>query len=175
MPSEKILERKKKQVKELSDEFNESLVGILAEYKGINVLQDTELRKKLRESGTNYRVLKNNIMRRALEMSGISGLDEFLTGTTVVATSKSSYSDAAKILCDFAKNNDFYKIKAGFIEGKMADAASIKSIAKLPSKEQLIAQVLCGLNAPISGFACVLSGLLRALVVALSEVAKKKS
>ena len=98
LPSEKALERKKKQVKELSDEFNESLVGVLAEYKGIDALQDTELRKKLRESSVNYRVLKNNIVRRALEMSGISGLDNFLTGTTVVATSKSSYSDAAKIL-----------------------------------------------------------------------------
>ena len=175
MPSEKVLERKKKQVKELSDEFNESLVGILAEYKGINVLQDTELRKKLRESNVNYRVLKNNIVRRALEMSGISGLDKFLTGTTVVATSKSSYSDAAKILCDFAKKNEFYKIKAGFIEKKMADAASIKSIAKLPNKEELIAQVLRGFNTPITNFVCVLNGLPRALVIALSEIAKQKS
>lgn len=175
MPSEKVLERKKKQVKALSDEFNESLVGVLAEYKGINVSQDTDLRRKLRESGVNYHVLKNNIVRRALEMSGISGLDEFLTGTTVVATSNSGYSEAAKILCDFAKDNDFYKIKAGFIEGKMADAASIKSIAKLPSKEELIAQVLRGFNAPISGFACVLNGLPRALVIALSGIVKQKS
>ena len=175
MPSEKVLERKKKQFRELSEEFNKSLVGVLAEYKGINVLQDTNLRKQLREKNVNYRVLKNNIIRRALEMSGILGLDNFLTGTTVVATSKSSYSDAAKILCDFAKNNEFYKIKAGFIEGKMADATSIKSIAKLPSKEQLIAQVLRGFNTPITNFVCVLNSLMRALVIALSEIAKKKS
>ena len=175
MPSEKVLERKKKQVKELSEEFNESLVGVLAEYKGISVSQDTNLRRQLREKNINYRVLKNNIVRRALEMSGILGLDEFLTGTTVVATSKSSYSDAAKILCDFAKNNEFYKIKAGFIEGKMADAASIKSIARLPSKEQLIAQVLRGFNTPVTNFACVLNALPRALVIALSEIIKKKS
>ena len=175
MPSEKVLERKKKQFRELSEEFNKSLVGVLAEYKGINVLQDTNLRKQLREKNVNYRVLKNNIIRRALEMSGILGLDNFLTGTTVVVTSKSSYSDAAKILCDFAKNNEFYKIKAGFIEGKMADATSIKSIAKLPSKEQLIAQVLRGFNTPITNFVCVLNSLMRALVIALSEIAKKKS
>jgi len=142
LPSEKVLNRKKKQVQDLSSEFKETLVGILVDYKGIDVSQDTSLRKELREAGVNYRVLKNNIIRRALKVAEISGLDDFLTGTTAVATSKSSYSDAARILCDFAKSNDFYKIKAGFVEGEKVDESSIKSLAKLPSKEQLIANVL---------------------------------
>lgn len=174
MPSEKALNRKKEQVKNLSNELKETLVGILADYKGINVEQDTSLRKNLRENGVSYKVLKNNIIRRALNDAGIEGLEDCLTGTTVLAISKSSYSDAARILCDFAKKNEFYKIKAGFVEGKAVDANEIKALAKLPTKEQLLSQVLCGLNAPIRGLACVLNGLPRALVIALSEISKKK-
>ncbi len=175
LPSEKVLNRKKKQVQDLSSEFKETLVGILVDYKGIDVSRDTSLRKELREAGVSYRVLKNNIIKRALEMAGINGLDDFLTGTTAVATSKSSYSDAARILCDFAKSNDFYKIKAGFVEGEKVDESSIKSLAKLPSKEQLIANVLRGFNTPIVNFACVLNNLNRSLVIVLSEISKKKN
>lgn len=175
LPSEKALLRKKKQVADLSEEFNEALVGILADYKGISVSQDTELRKNLRESGVTYKVLKNNIIRRSLEMSGINGLESFLTGTNVVAIDKSSYSNAAKIICDFAKKNDFYKIKVGFVEGKILDFEGIKSLSKLPSREQLVAQMLCGMNAPISGFARALNGIIRSLAVVLSEICKQKS
>ena len=175
MPSEKALKKKKEQVKQLSSEIQQTLVGILADYKGINVEQDTKLRRDLRESGVSYRVLKNNIIRRALNDAGISGCEDVLTGSTVLALSNSSYSDGARILCNFAKKNDFYKIKAGFIDGKVVDVSKIEEISKLPSKEQLIAQVLRGLNSPITGFAYVLNGLLRSLVIALSEISKQKS
>ena len=174
MPSEKALNKKKEQVESLANELKETLVGVLADYKGINVEQDTTLRKNLRECGVSYKVLKNNIIRRALTDAGIDGLDNFLSGTTAIAISKSSYSDAARILCDFSKKNDFYKIKAGFVEGKFVDASEIKALSKLPTKEQLLSQVLCGFNSPIRGLACVLNGLPRALVIALSEISKKK-
>ena len=175
MPSEKILNRKKQEVKKLADEFKETLVGVLVSYSGINVSQDTSLRKSLRESNVNYHVIKNNIIRRALSEANISGLDDVLTGSTAVAISKTSYSDASRILCDFAKDNDFYKIKGGFIEGKVIESSEVKALAKLPTREELIAQVLRGFNSPISGLACVLSGLQRSLVIALSEISKKKN
>lgn len=175
MPSEKILNKKKLEVKNLANEFKETLVGVLADYSGISVSQDTSLRKSLREANVNYRVIKNNIVRRALKEANISGLDDVLTGSTVVATSKTSYSDASRILCDFAKDNDFYKIKGGFIEGEVIELSKLKALAKLPSREELISQVLRGLNSPITGLACILSGLQRSLVIALSEIAKQKS
>lgn len=175
MPSEKALKKKKEQVEKLASEIKQTLVGILADYKGISVEQDTKLRKDLREAGVSYKVLKNNIIRRALDSVGIPGFDDVLKGTTVLALSKESYSDGAKILYDFAKKNDFYKIKAGFIEGECVDVSKIEAISKLPSKEELIAQVLRGLNSPITGLACVLNGLLRSLVIVLSEISKQKS
>ncbi len=175
LPSERILESKKKQVAELASEFKEALVGILVDYNGISVSKDISLRKSLRESNVNYKVIKNNIVRRALEQAGISGLDNLLIGSTVIAISKSSYSDAPKILCNFSKENDFYKIKGGFVDGKAVDVSEIKVLASLPSKEELISQVLRGLNSPIYGFACVLKGLQRSLVIALSEVSKQKN
>ncbi len=174
MPSEKILKRKKEQVANLASEFKETLVGVLADYSGISVLQDTSLRKSLRDSGVSYRVIKNNIVRRALEKANITGLDDVLIGNTVVAISKTSYSDALKILCDFSKKNDFYKIKGGFVDGKVVPVSDIKALASLPSREELISQVLRGFNSPIYGLACVCSGLQRSLVIALSEISKQK-
>jgi len=175
LPSEKVLAKKKSQVNDLANEFKETLVGILADYRGISVDQDTKLRRDLREAGVIYRVLKNNIIRRALEQAEISGLDDQLFGTTSLAISKTSYSDAARILCEFSKKNEFYKIKAGFVEGKCVHADEIKALSKLPSKEQLLAQVLCGLQSPIRGFACVLNGVPRSFVVVLSKIASLKS
>lgn len=174
MPSERVLAKKKSQVKDLANEFKETLVGILADYRGISVDQDTKLRRDLREAGIIYKVLKNNIVRRALEQAGISGLDESLTGTTSLAISKESYSDAARILCEFSKKNKFYKIKAGFVEGKCVDAEEIKALSKLPSKEDLLAQVLRGLQSPIRGFACILSAIPRSFVIVLSQIASRK-
>lgn len=175
LPSERILESKKKQVDELASKFKEALVGILANYNGISVSKDISLRKNLRELNVSYKVIKNNIVRRALEQAGISGLDDLLVGSTVVAISKSSYSDAPKVLCNFAKENDFYKIKGGFVDGKAVDVSEIKILASLPSKEELVSQVLRGLNAPIYGLACILKGLQRSLVIALSEISKQKN
>jgi len=175
VPSEKILSRKKEEVKSLANELKETLVGVLADYSGISVSQDTSLRKSLREANVYYKVIKNNIIRRALKEADISGLDNVLTGSTVIAISKTSYSDASRILCDFAKDNEFYKIKGGFIEGEVIEVSKIKALAKLPSREGLIAQVLRGFNSPIAGLACVLSGLQRALVIALAEISKQKS
>lgn len=175
MPSEKVLEQKKVMVSQLAGRIGSSCAGVLATYKGINVEDDTKLRKQLREAGVDYTVVKNTLLKRAAAEAGLEGLDHVLEGTTAIATSVNDYVVAAKILCEFAEKSKTFAAKAGFIDGKVVSDSEIKAIAKLPSKEVLVAQVLGGLNAPISGFACVLSGTMRGLVVALNAIKEKQS
>lgn len=175
MPSEKILEQKKQQVAALADSLKSSCVGVLVDYKGIPVADDTKLRKELRESGDEYMVVKNTLLRLALQDAGIDGLDGYLEGTTAIAISKDNYVSGAKILAKYAGTSKTFQLKAGYIDGKAIDAAGVKSLADLPSKEVLVARALGGLNAPITGFVTVLNGTLKGLVVALNAIAEKQS
>lgn len=175
MPNSKVLETKKVIVEKITEEIKNACVGIVVDYKGITVESDTELRKNLRENSIKYSVVKNTMLKRAIEIAGLESLGSVLEGSTALATSEEDHITAAKILCDFSKKNEFYNIKAGFIDGKVVSADEIKEIAKLPSKEVLIAKAIGGIQAPISGFASVLKGTIRGLVVALNAIAEKKS
>ena len=172
MPSEKILEQKKQAVAELSAHLKESCVGVIVNYSGINVADDTKLRKELREAGDTYVVVKNTLLSRALKDAGI---DSVLEGTTAIAYNKEDYVSAAKILSKYAEDHKNFTIKAGFIDGSVVDVNAVKELGNLPSKEVLVAKALGGLNAPISGFATVLNGTLKGLVVALNAIAEKQS
>ncbi len=175
MPSQKILEQKKQAVAELSAKLKDSCVGVIVDYKGITVADDTKLRKDIRESGdTTYAVIKNSLLSRALVDAGIEGLDDVLKGTTAIAYSSSDYTGGAKVLSEFAEKNKNFTIKAGFIDGKVVAKEEVAALAKLPSKEVLLAQVLGGLNAPIQGFAGVLNATLTGLVRALNAIAEQK-
>ena len=174
MPSEKILGQKQQQVAALKEAFEKANVGVLVNYNGITVEKDTKLRKQLREAGCVYKVVKNTLLSRAFKDAGIEGLDECLNGTTAIAYSENGYTEAPKILSDYAKDNENFQVKAGFIDGGAVDAKSIDALAKLPSKEVLLAQVLGGLNGPIQGFANVLNGTMRGLVIALNAIAEKQ-
>lgn len=175
MPSEKILEQKKQQVAQLAEDFKKANVGVLVNYEGITVEKDTKLRKQLREAGCEYKVVKNTLLGLAFKEAGIEGLEEHLHGATAIAYSENGYVDAPKILSDYAKDNENFTVKAGFIDGDTVDAKSIDELAKLPPKEVLVAQVLGGLNGPIQGFANVLNGTIRGLVIALNAIAEKQS
>ncbi|MDO4477203.1 MAG: 50S ribosomal protein L10 [Clostridia bacterium] len=174
MPSVKVLEQKKAIVSELSEKLKSSCAGVLVNYQGINVEDDTKLRKNLRDAGVEYMVAKNTLLKRAASEAGIDGMDSFLQGSTAIAISKEDYVAAAKILSDFAKEHEFFQVKSGYIDGKLIDKSEVTRLAKLPSREVLIAQVLGGLNSPITGFATVLNGTLKGLVVALNAIAEKK-
>lgn len=174
MASEKVLEKKKAQVAELSAQLKEANVGVLVNYSGITVDKDTKLRKQLREAGCTYRVVKNSILSRAFNEVGISGLDDSFNGTTAIAIAKDDYVSAPKILTECAKDVETFSVKAGFIDGAIVDAAGIIALAKLPPKEVLVAQALGGLNAPIQGFANVLSGTIRGLAIVLNAIAEQK-
>ncbi len=175
MPSEKILEQKKQIVAELAEKLKSACAGVIVDYKGINVADDTKLRKELREAGVDYSVVKNTLLSRAAKEAGLEGLDPVLEGTTALAVSKEDHVAAARILCKFAETNKSIKPKAGFVEGKTIDVAEVENLAKLPTKEVLVAKALGGLNAPITGFVTVLNGTMKGLVVALNAIAEKQS
>lgn len=173
MPSEKVLAKKQEQVTVLAEEIKAANVGVLVDYVGITVEDDTKLRKELREAGCSYKVIKNRILSRALAEAGVDGLEAHLEGTTAFAYGE-DYTAAPKVLSKYAKDLETFKIKAGFIDSGVVEADDINALAKLPSKKVLVAQALGGLNAPIQGFANVLSGTMRALVTALDAIAKQQ-
>ena len=156
MASEKIIEQKKKEVSELAERIKEAKVVLLTDYRGINVSDVTELRTKLREKDVEYKVIKNNITRRALEECKIEGLEEHLEGPTAVVMGNGDYLDACKTIYEYAKDNDFYKIKGGIIDGKVMTAEEIITLAKLPSKETLLSMLAGALLGTISKFAVAL-------------------
>ena len=139
MPNAKILEEKKALVASLVEKIKNSPAGVLVDYKGINVEDDTKLRKQLREAGVEYAVIKNTLIRFAAKELGFDELDACLHGTVA----------PAKILADFAKTHENFTLKAGYLEGKAIGEDEVKKLAAMPSKETLIAQVLYSFNYPI--------------------------
>lgn len=156
MASEKILQEKQAQVSELASKMKEAKLILLAEYRGINVADVTEMRSKLRKVNAQYSVIKNNITKRALAECKIEGLDEQLVGPVAVVISNEDYLEPSKIIYEFAKENEFYKIKGGVIDGKVVSAEEIITLAKLPSRQTLIAQLAGALLGNISKLAVVL-------------------
>ena len=156
MASEKILNRKKEEVKELAGKMKNSKLILLTDYRGINVTDDTALRKDLRNANATCSVIKNNITKRALEECGITGLEDKLVGPTAVIMSEEDYLEASKVVYKFSKDNEFYKIKGGVIDGKVMTAEEIITLAKLPSREDLLSMLAGALLANISKFAVAL-------------------
>lgn len=153
MPSEKVLEIKKQQVADLKTRFDNACAGVIVDYKGISVSDDTALRKELREAGVKYTVTKNTLIHLAIDGTDLAGLDGVLEGTTAVATSEDDYVAAARILQKFADKNESFNIKGGFLDNEVISLEKISSLAKLPSREVLLATVCSAFNAPIAAFA----------------------
>ena len=156
MASEKILNQKKEEVSALAAKMKEAKLVLLTDYRGINVEDVTNLRKELRNINADYKVIKNNITRRALAECGIEGLEEQLTGPTAVIMSNEDYLEPAKAIYKFSKDNDFYKIKGGVVEGKVLSADEIITLAKLPSRQELLSMLAGSLLANISKLAVAL-------------------
>ena len=156
MASEKILNQKKEEVSALAAKMKEAKLVLLTDYRGINVEDVTNLRTELRNAKAEYKVIKNNITRRALAECGTEGLEEQLTGPTAVIMSNEDYLEPAKAIYKFSKDNDFYKIKGGVIEGKVMTAEEIITLAKLPSRETLLSMLAGALLGNISKLAVAL-------------------
>lgn len=163
MASEKNINLKKEEVAKLADEMKEAKLILLTDYRGINVADVTALRTELRNVKAEYKVIKNNITRRALAECGLEGLDNELEGPTAVIMTSEDYLEPTKVIYNFTKNNDFYKIKGGVIEGKVMSAEEIITLAKLPSRQDLLSMLAGALLANISK-----------LAVALDQVRVKK-
>ena len=176
MAEKAVRTEKQAVVTELKEKLSNTKGAVLANYRGLNVAQDTKLRRKLREAGVEYRVVKNTLTRIAANEVGIDGLDKYLEGPTVIALSANDPVAPAKILSDFIRENKLQalEIKAGLVEGKVIDVAGVKALASLPPREVLIAQLLGTMQAPIAGFVRVLQGNISNLVYALEAVRKQK-
>ena len=153
MPNASVLEQKQKQVAELSEKLGKAIVGVVVDYKGTTVADDTALRKELRENGVDYFVVKNTILGRAIDGTDLADMKSALEGPTAIAISNEDYTAAARILCKFAESHENFKVKTGFLDGKVVDVETITSLAKLPSKEVLLATVCSAFQAPIAAFA----------------------
>ncbi len=153
MPSEKVLELKKQQVAALKERLDGSIAGVVVDYKGISVEDDTKLRKGLREAGVEYTVVKNTILGRAIDGTSLADMGSALEGTTAIATSKDDYVAAARILGKYADKSDKFNLKTGYLDGEVISLDKLNELAKLPSREVLLATVLSAFNAPIASFA----------------------
>ena len=147
MASEKIIKQKEEEVKKLAEKMKNASLVLLTDYRGIDVADVTALRKAVRTVNGEYSVIKNNITRRALKECGIEDLDDSLVGPTAVIIANEEYLPVLKAIYSYAKKSDFYKIKAGVLEGKSATAEELKVLAQLPSREELIAKLAATLEA----------------------------
>lgn len=156
MPSEKILKQKQEQVNLLADKLKRAKMVIFTEYRGISVTDDTKLRSDLRKDKNEYMVVKNSVIAHAAKEVGVEGLEKTLEGPTAVVISYDDYVSPAKTLNDYAKDHDFYKFKAGIMDGNIISDNEIKKLANLPSKETLYAMLASALLGNIRNLAVVL-------------------
>lgn len=150
MPSTVVLEKKKQQVADLAERIKGSCAGVVVDYKGISVADDTALRKELREAGVKYTVVKNSILKRAAEEVGLTIDASVVEGTTAVATSAEDYVAAARILNKYAESHDNFSIKTGYLDGEVIDNSEVIALAKLPSREVLLATIASVVVEPIA-------------------------
>ena len=161
MPNAKVLSEKQAIVEALAERIKNAEAGILVDYKGITVAEDTALRTELRKEGVEYTVVKNTLTRKALDKLGMNELDSVLNGTTSLATADNDPIAPFRILSDYSKKlNERFNIKAAFMDGKVLNEAEIAEMSALPSKDALYAKVLGTMIAPITGLAVCLGQIL---------------
>ena len=160
MASATVLQAKQAKVDALTEQLKNAVACVLVDYKGINVADDTKLRRDLREAGVTYMVQKNTLIRLAMHNIGYDQFDSILEGTTAIALSENDQTVAARILGEYAeKSEGKFSLKAGFVDGQFYDAASVQALSKIPSKEVLLAQLVGSLQGPMQKLAATLQAL----------------
>ena len=160
MPSNKVLEQKKQVVETLASKMQSAAAGVLVKYEGITVAEDTELRNALRKAGVEYTVMKNTLTGRACDIAGYGDMKQYLSGMTAIAISQDDPIAPAKIMKEYADKIESFKIVAGYLDGKVVDAATIEALADIPSKEVLIAKLLGSIRSPLYNFAYALQAVI---------------
>ena len=159
MPSKVILEQKQQAVADLAEKIKNSVSGVLVNYQGITVEDDTAMRKALREAGVKYMVVKNTLTGRACDMVGYSEMKQYLNGMTAIAISENDAVAPAKVLKKFAEKVESFKILAGYLDGAVIDEKTVTALADIPSKETLIAKFLGSIQSPLYGLAYALQAI----------------
>lgn len=150
---------KEAKVAEIKEKLEKAQAVVLANYQGLSVEQDTELRKTLREAGVEYKVYKNTLVTLAAKELGLEGIVEYLEGPVSIAFGYEDATAPARVLNNFAKENKKLELKAGIVDGTIYDSEKIKVLAEIPSKEVLIAKLLGSIKSPVSNFAYLLSAI----------------
>jgi large subunit ribosomal protein L10 len=166
-------EEKARVIGELTEKLKDGSV-ILVDYQGMNVAQSTRLRARSRESGVEFVVAKNTLAQRAANQAGAEGISEFLVGPTALAFSEDPVA-GAKLMTEFSDEVESFEVKGGLLDsGRVMGAQEVVALSRLPGREQLIAQVVGGIQSPIAGLVNVLNGTIRNLAVVLNQVAEQK-
>ena len=153
MPSNSILVQKQQVVADLAEQIKNSAAGVIVNYQGITVDNDTAMRKALREAGVKYVVMKNTMTGRACDMVGYGDLKQHLNGMTAIAISENDPVAAAKVLKTYAEKVESFNILAGYVDGAVIDADTVNALAEIPNKETLIAKLLGSIQSPLYKFA----------------------
>ena len=157
MPNAKVLSEKQAIVAALTEKLQSSAAGVIVDYKGITVAEDTALRAECRKNNIEYAVIKNTLLRFAFNNCGLNELDDQLNGTTSLAICTDDPVAPARVMADYAKKlKDKFEIKGGFMDGKVISMETVNALATIPALPELQAQVLGTMLAPISGLACEL-------------------
>lgn len=166
--------RKEKQVNEIKEKLTKVSSAILTDFRGLTVKEITDLRRQLKAANIDYKIIKNNLMFRAVKESNMDTLSSYLQGPTAIAFGLDDPTIPVKILINFIKEYKKLEIKAGIIQGRVFNAEELTQMSKLPSKEILLAQFIGGIQAPLAGLVNVLSGTIRGLLNVLKAIEEKK-
>ena len=167
-------DEKEQVIEELTGKLQSGSV-VLVDYQGMDVARSTQLRARSRETGVDFVVAKNTLARRAADEAGVGDLSEFMVGPTALAFSEDPVA-SAKLMAEFADQVEAFSLKGGLLEGgRVLGEADVVALSKLPSREQLIAQVVGGISSPLTGLVTVLNNTVQGLVVALGQIAEQKN
>ncbi|MGB2629969.1 MAG: 50S ribosomal protein L10 [Candidatus Omnitrophota bacterium] len=163
-------------IKEMKEVFSGSEGFVLSSFEKVKATEMGVLRRKLKQSGSAYFVIKNRLGKIVLDEAGLSEFTGILEQKTAIGVGiiKEDPVKVAKVMADFAKANKGFEIASGYLEGRLLTPEKIKELSQLPGREQLIAMVLSALNGPVSGFVGVLSSILRSLCYAINSIKEKK-
>jgi len=167
-------EIKQKDVETFRKTLTPVQAAVIGQCSGINVEIITALRSKVRASGAQFKIVKNTLAAIAVEGTALEGLKDHFTGPTALAYTENDPVALAKVLSDFAKSQDKFKIRAGVLNGSLLDTAQVNALANVPSREVLLGRLAGALQAPYANFAYAMSGILRKLVYALDAVRREK-
>ncbi|MFW6270931.1 MAG: 50S ribosomal protein L10 [Bacillota bacterium] len=169
-----VTAEKRAVVEELNEKFEQAESLVLTDYIGLDVAEMTELRKKLREAGVDYKVVKNTLATIAAKNADLEEVTELFKGPTAIAFGMEDVVSPAKVLVNFAKEHDLLEIKGGFLNGQVISVEKVKSLSEVPGREELLSKVLAGMQSPISGLVNILNGNLRNLVQVLNQIKENK-